>query len=160
VSNFLPWLATLDSRILIGLGVVFAAGLVWSLIKKAVKVAVTLGILIAAVVFAVPALKNLQENYGVSYDARVNAITFRVSGQETTINFTEIKEARRYDIRFEEGIMNTTVQLYYERGDGTAVSDRGANAIKLPNFMADILRRYLRSEGIEYDKQQVDGVVR
>ena len=154
MSNFIPMLAQIDTRLLIVLAVICVVAFIASVVKKAIKAGILLFILAFVFGVGVPFVTNIQENYGVRYHKENEVIEVKVAGQVTSLNIKELKESQRYEITFIQGTSDTKLDLYYERKDGTAVSERGSNAIKIPNFMSKILQETLKSHGIKYKIEQ------
>lgn len=159
MSNIIPILAQIDTRILIVLAVIAVVAFIVSIIKKAVKAGVVL--LCAAVLFGagVPAVQSIKENYGIKYDKVSETIYCKAAGSSFEISLKELKAAKKHSIVFEQGTTETKMNLYYERKDGTVVSEKGSNAIRMPNFMAEMLRKALDSAGLKYKVEQHTGVL-
>jgi len=146
-KEMIPALSQIDTRLLLILAGLAAVLVVISLVKKAIKVGIFL--LIVAVIFAsgVPAINKLKESYNVSYSKLTETLTLRVAGKDFSVSIKEIKEAKNYSIKLERGGTNTKISLFYQRKDGTAVSERG---VEIPNFMMDVVTKYFDGSGLQY----------
>ena len=150
LQSLVPKLAQLDPRLLIVLAVIAVIFFIVSLVKKAVKAGKDL--LIVALLFGggVPMVNKIRENYGISYNKQTDTLELKMSGKSFSLPIEEIKNAKNYSIKLDRGGTTTKVSLYYERSDGTAVSERGDNAISIPNFMVDTVLKYLDKNDLEY----------
>ncbi|GHU92658.1 hypothetical protein FACS1894208_00200 [Clostridia bacterium] len=150
MANLVPVLSQIDSRLLIAIAVIAAVAFIWSLAKKAIKAAVVLLVIALLAGVGVPTISNLRENYGINYNKATGEVTFKINGNPQTLNLEEIKSAKNVNIMLKKGMSDTSIDLSYVKKSGTAVSETGSNAVKLPNYMADILAKYLDKAGITY----------
>lgn len=156
--NMIPTLLQLDPTVLKVLAVIMALLFIISLIKKAIKLGIFL--LIVAMLFGcgVPALNNLRESYGMNYNQQTETVTVKVDGKEFSLPIKEIKASKDYSIKFEKGGSETKINLSYVRADGTGVSELGANAITIPNFMLSTVEQFLSDKGLKYTEEDASAV--
>lgn len=149
-KNLIPVLAQIDTRLLLVLGGLAVIICIISIIKRAVKAGILLLLVALILGGSVPVVNNIKENYGMSYDKRNEVLTVKVAGNQIILPFKDIKDAKSYSIRMEEGSTTTKLHLFYQCKDGSAVSEQGSQAIEIPNFMMGVLKKYLDGQGLQY----------
>ena len=151
MSSFIPMLARIDTRILAAVGVIAFIFIVWNLMKKSFKFAVIFGAVALFAGIGISTINGIRENYGVSYNKAEETLSFKVAGEVSVISIKEIRNAGDYIITFKQGTSDTDINISYLRKNCTNVSEQVNNAIKIPNFMTDILRDFFDSAGITYE---------
>jgi hypothetical protein len=150
LDNVMPEIMQIDRRVLIGIVVVAMILLVWSLVKRAVKTAAVFACLVVIAGVSVPVVARLQANNSVKYDKNENALVCKAGGEIMTFDLDEIKSSKNVSIVFEKNMTNTDIHLSYEKPDGLMVAETGSSAFRIPNYMAEVVKKYLDKVGLKY----------
>ena len=92
MGSIIQLLGNIDKRVLIAAAVVLAILFVISLIKKAIKLTISIGIILAINIFIIPIVKEYQEKY--NFRIEEDKIMVTVDGTDVTLSKDSIQKIK------------------------------------------------------------------
>ena len=129
-------LSQLDSKLMYVLGGLLIMTVIVSLIKKAIKIAITVGLIAFCVTSLGPIATDFQNKYKMEVDKYKAIIT--IDNQKTVLNKEEIKSIQLIN----HGLSGYTLNITYK--DGVA-------SINIPNFMMNKVKSFAENSDIQVE---------
>lgn len=129
-------LSQLDSKLMYILGGLLIMTVIVALIKKAIKIAITVGLIAFCVTSLGPIAKDFQNKYKMEVDKYKAIIT--IDNQKTVLNKEEIKSIQLIN----HGLSGYTLNITYK--DGVA-------SINIPNFMMNKVKSFAENSDIQVE---------
>ena len=128
-----PILGTIDTRVIWVFIAVMGICIILSIIKKAIKLTVVIGIIAAIAIFVAPMAEDFQSRY--HFEMVDGAITMTINGEEVSVEKDICKEIE---------LENKGAEGYELR----AVTTDGTLDIMIPTFMRDGIKTFAERYGI------------
>jgi hypothetical protein len=134
-----PFLAELDTKVVLVMICAFAILLALTILKRALKLAIFVGVVIAALFLVIPVAQDFQKNYHFEIEnGKANIVS---EGQNVTVD--DLDNIKKVKFVY-NGLNGVDVHITYK---DTSMS------FNVPSFLAESLQDYFDSYHITYEIQ-------